>query len=276
MIVRNILWLCIATLHLCSCAASVKQNNEKSPIHITSQFCFNGNCPIEASHTNITIENDIFILSANKKTKFADWVAYKVNSKNLRGSFKKRKWRKDPNIDKEYTFIPSDYKGAYASCGYDRGHQCPLGAFTNNSNSYQINYLSNITPQKSTLNRGAWKNLENKVRRLATELPAEDLYIFTGTYYNGESVCKLPTYRVEYNIPNGYWKIILLKNKGSLNYASFVFPQESKNKNHCNYVSNINHIKLLTKTKFPLKAQNPSKFLLEKLGCKNQERKRTY
>ncbi|CAF3761573.1 unnamed protein product [Rotaria magnacalcarata] len=109
----------------------------------------------------------------NPKTKFADWVAYKVEPKNLNGLNKQRVWREDPKLKPEYSFSPKDYEGGNKACGYDRGHQAPLANFSNNQHADQTNYLSNITPQMSKLNRGAWKRLEDKERLLAKKNKGE-------------------------------------------------------------------------------------------------------
>lgn len=68
-------------------------------------------CPSGAALDNIIVDHDILILSANRNTKFADWVAYQVTPDFIEGPKRERGWAKDPKIDVQYTFIPSDYKG---------------------------------------------------------------------------------------------------------------------------------------------------------------------
>ena len=127
-----------------------------------------GSCPTGAANDNIIVDHDVIILSSNKETKFADWVAYKVTPANINGPERKRNWAKDPKIDAQFTLIPSDYKGmSEAPYFFDRGHQAPLAAFKNHNKWYVVNYLSNITPQKKNLNRGAWKALESTERKFA-------------------------------------------------------------------------------------------------------------
>lgn len=231
-----------------------------------SSFCFEHKCPSKIASDNIVVDHDIFVLSMNPETKFADWVAYKVEPKNLNGLNKQRVWRKDPKLKPEHAFSPSDYEGGNEACGYDRGHQAPLADFSKSQYAAQTNYLSNITPQSLALNRGAWKILEDKERLLAKNTKGE-VYVFTGTYYTGKPMCQLPKARLQHTIPNGYWKIIILKDGTNVAHASFKFQQETKDKNHCNHVTTIEEINRLTKIKFPVSSIISSGSLLKELGC---------
>ncbi len=193
-------------------------------------------------------------------------MAYKVEAKNLNGDYKKRIWKKEPALDTKYTFIPEDYKGANKKCGYDRGHQAPLGAFTNNPNAPKTNYLSNITPQLAKLNQGAWKKLENRVRLLAKDNKGE-VFVITGTYYTGKPMCQLPNARLKYVVPNGYWKIIVLKDGENIKYSSFAFAQETVDKDYCKYKTSVQKIKKLTGIRFPISNESDTNSLSNDLGC---------
>ncbi|NRB11012.1 MAG: DNA/RNA non-specific endonuclease [Rickettsiaceae bacterium] len=234
---------------------------------ITSDLCFNNKCPTNMAKDNFTIKHDIFVLSLNRKTKFADWVAYKVVPQNLSGAYKERKWRSDPKLsDAEYALTPTDYKHAYATCGYDRGHLAPLASFSNHISARKTNYLSNITPQLAKLNRGAWKKLEDRIRLLAREYDGE-VYIMTGSYYTGKTICKLPSAKLEHVVPNGFWKIVILKNDDNIKYSSFYFTQEATDKNYCNYSTSIEKLQQLTSLNFPSITTIRTQPLLEELGC---------
>ena len=70
---------------------------------------------------------------------------------------------------------------AHDSLDTDRGHQAPLASFKGSRYASQVNYLSNITPQKSDLNQGAWKDLEDQVRDIVRT--GRTVYVMTGTLY---------------------------------------------------------------------------------------------
>jgi endonuclease G, mitochondrial len=155
--------------------------------------------------TNKLIVRDIYCLSNNKTTKFADWVAYSLTPSDLNGSpQQERDWQPDPDLKPSETLFPNDYRGAHRALGVDRGHQAPLANFRNR-NWQQTNYLSNITPQSAVLNRGAWKDLEDYERTLANQYG--QIYVITGTAYE-RPMKPLPNASKSHQVPSGYWKII--------------------------------------------------------------------
>ena len=110
--------------------------------------------PLGTVASNDLLIWDLYALSSNDQRKFADWVCYFLTEHETRGSLDlKRKWRNDPWLDSDETLegMPSsqdDYRGAYG-IGYDRGHQAPLASFKGSRFASQVNYYSNITPQRS-------------------------------------------------------------------------------------------------------------------------------
>lgn len=151
---------------------------------IHSQHCLLG-CPYGSANTNDLIIRDIYILSSNDDTKLADWVAYRVDPANF-GKRRKRDWRADPWLDASETLERGDYRRAHRLAGYDRGHQAPLGSFSASRHWYQTNFLSNITPQRSDLNQGPWRVLEERIRKLARTSVRQGkgiAYVMTGPIY---------------------------------------------------------------------------------------------
>lgn len=243
---------------------------EKEPDKVSGSLCYPA-CPeIDSKKQQLIYHND-FVLSYNIDTKYADWVAYKIDRNKISGLNKKRIWRADPKIPAKLAMTPSDYKGVAITCNYDRGHQAPLADFSNSPNWQEVNYLSNITPQKAKLNQGPWNNLESKIRIVAKEFKG-DLYVLTGTYYNHKPVCKLPNARIANTVPNGYWKIVtLVTNDNNVYRASFKFDQETpKNANFCKYQVGTQGLKSLIAYSLNLGTDlynGNSQELLTMLGC---------
>jgi endonuclease G len=175
-------------------------------------------CPSLDIPNNDVVFNHTYALSYNSTTKFADWVAYEVNVLNF-GDSPGREWGNDPLVDDGESLEEDDYKGANRALKTDRGHQAPLASFAGHRHWSELNYLSNITPQKSNLNQGAWVDLENAVR--STVGFRNSLYVITGTLYSED----------EQPLPQAYFKIVY-DLKG--NAASFIFDQELKrNATYC-------------------------------------------
>lgn len=191
---------------------------------IHADLCLHG-CPSGSPITNDIVIRDIYILSSNDATKFADWVAYRVTREAI-GRSESRNWQSDPWLADNETLEPPDYTGANAALGTDRGHQAPLASFTSTDSWRTTNYLSNITPQKSALNQGVWVDLETAVRTLAERLASNAVYVITGPLYERQMPA-LPQADEDHRVPSGYWKIIATETANGITIAAFVFDQET-------------------------------------------------
>jgi endonuclease G len=166
-------------------------------------------------------------------------VAYKVTPASI-GSGMPRKWKPDPLLDDSETLEPADYKGAHAELGTDRGHQVPLASFAGTEEWHSTNYLSNITPQKSALNQGPWKNLEEAERNMARQDKA--VYVMSGPIF-GDSDISLPGADEPTELPEAYWKIISVETETGLKTASFLMPQAAGRKDDfCSFIAPLTTI----------------------------------
>ena len=189
-------------------------------LHIV--HCLAG-CPTGAPSTNDLVVREIFTLSSNDTTKLADWVAYRVTRTTMGASDSlQRNWKPDPFLAENETLEKGDYAKAHSKYEYDRGHQAPLASFAGTLFWRATNYLSNITPQKKSLNRGPWKHLESAVRHAAYHLG--QLYVVTGPLYDGTKMEGLPEADEPHVVPTGYWKVIATKG-GRI--SALIFDQET-------------------------------------------------
>ncbi len=188
--------------------------------------------PAGTPQTNDLLMRDIYALSSNDDTKFADWVAYRLTLETISGDTQTtRNYKADPWLDEDETLEPSDYDGANAALGTDRSHQAPLASFKGTKSWHKTNFLSNITPQKSDLNQGVWRVLEEKVRSLVETRDAVEqgaaVYVLTGPLYE-RAMERLPGADEPHRIPSGYWKIVLIGGDPiTIQAASFIFDQET-------------------------------------------------
>jgi endonuclease G len=200
-----------------------------------NSFCL-GSCP-KVQSGNLYVEHDIFSLSNNPKTKFADWAAYKLTPESI-GPSQARIWKADPKLHESDTLQPLDYEGASEALKIDRGHQVPLANFTGTAYWKNTNYLSNITPQDSELNQGIWKKLEDLERDI-TLSRKQSTWVLTGPvyeYFYGE----LPKTDKPHTIPSGYWKIIMIKDGRETKVGGFFFEQtDGKDKDICQHFASI-------------------------------------
>lgn len=103
----------------------------------------------------------------------------------------------------------SDYTGS----GYDKGHMAPAGNAASATQMEHSFFLTNMTPQEPTLNRNAWRMLEESVRdRFYKE--QTDFRVVTIAMYN-----KPTRIGRDIPVPSGYWKFVIHSGKTDAYYA---------------------------------------------------------
>ena len=101
----------------------------------------------------------------------------------------------------------------YLASGYDKGHMTPADDASTPAEMRETFVLSNMTPQEPTLNRVAWKQLEERVR-LIWQHSTNDVYVVTIAEYN-----KPELLRDTVPVPSGYWKIVFANKEQRWFYA---------------------------------------------------------
>ncbi len=211
------------------------QTQQALPFDNCSVGCPTGGSPL-------TLNRQAYTLNNNGTTKFANWVSYKI-TKDTPASGRPRDWKTDPDIPAGETLDPVDYNGANVALKVDRGHQANLASMAGVPDWQTLNYLSNITPQKSDLNQGPWAHLEDQERNLSKQPGIDQVYVTTGPLYE-HFVGTLPGTNKVHTIPSGYWKIIFVGSSPENGvYASFVMNQETpKGANFCDYQVTVKQI----------------------------------
>jgi endonuclease G len=222
--IQKISFLLVIILLFCYC------HSHPAPESITSSYpnCkhFLYGCPTKPDNDNILIIRDIYALSINAETKLADWVAYRLDPILIRGSREKHKrtLRPDPWVSDSCILERADYKDAFSLMQIEKGHLCPRGSVRGSRDWQAADYFSNIAPQKTNLNHGAWNKLEIKIRDLVNIFTY--VYVVTGPLYE-RKMPMLPNADEKHRIPSGYWKIVAVEIDGMLPiFAAFVFNQD--------------------------------------------------
>jgi endonuclease G, mitochondrial len=206
-----VFWLYVLVSAITQPAAAFEYNDQ----YVTP------NCPLgcpEVDTDNLMVFERLYTLSLNKKSKFADWVAYEVDPRNF-GPSPARVWKNNPLINPDWVLEPSDYKGV-GNTGNDRGHADPLASFAGSMYWPTMNYLSNITPQSKELNRGPWKFLEEAVRDNSSY--GNTLFVITGPIVSKSNGKVLTHANETYKMPVMYWKVVYNYHS----YAAFLYNQE--------------------------------------------------
>ena len=187
----------IISLFLCN--SIVAQNVDLLPISTTGQI----------------IKHKYYNLSYSPQNKQAEWVFYLLTKANSSGGVKrKNNFRPDPLVSTGSASL-DDYKNS----GYDKGHLCPAGDMSFDSQAMsETFYLSNMSPQFPSFNRGIWKKLEDLVRKWAID--EDSLYIVTGPIFINNRGSIGPN---KVTIPGFYYKVIY-DPTGNKKMIGFIIP----------------------------------------------------
>ncbi len=186
----------------------------------------------KASSKGSIIEHSYYSLSYSEENEQAEWVYYKLSPQMTNGEASRSdNFRPDPKVKTGSATLAD-----YAASGYDRGHLAPAGdmSFSKEAMSESF-YMSNMSPQEPSFNRGAWKNLESLVRLWGSH---HDIYVVTGPIFKNN---KGSIGSNNVTIPGYYYKVIYSPSRNEM--IGFVLPNEklpsAKLENYITSVDNI-------------------------------------
>src|SRR5664280_391374 len=197
-----------------------------------------GQCDLlPTSTTQEVIKHTYYTLSFSKKDEQAEWVAYLLTKSMLTGQSERgNNFRPDPSVPDGSAQL-SDYNNS----GYDRGHLCPAGDMTFSDEAMsETFYLSNMSPQVPTFNRGIWKSLETLVRGWAEE--DDSIFIVTGGILSN-SKGSIGIDRV--TVPSRFYKVIY-DLTGEKKMIAFILPNEKGIKQLSEYVVTVDDVEKVT------------------------------
>ena len=204
-------------------------------------FCFYGagaasDTLLPTNNKGLTIKHTYYTLSYSSNDKQAEWVAYSLTPMLINGSQKRAsKFKADPLITDPVG--PS----SYTKSGYDRGHLCPAADMKLSDVSMNESfYMSNMSPQAPSFNRGIWSKLEDKVRDWA--LQKNGVYVVTGPLLNKS--CGFVARSI--TVPCAYYKIIFKQTKSGVEAIAFMLPNAGSSLPLKEFVISIDELEALT------------------------------
>ena len=146
----------------------------------------------------------------DKSKRLALWVAYPIHSIYLGSIGRTDEWGYDPEIENKYQVdcVSRSFGGSY-----DRGHQiASADRLANRQMNVQTFYMTNMTPQFSSLNQLMWAKLEMKVRSYNC---SDTLYVVTGIYFDSAGKTTTDGGGNYISIPTHYFKVLLRTKTGT-------------------------------------------------------------
>ena len=166
------------------------------------------------------VSHTYYTLSYSEDHEQAEWVYYVLKSNQLNSTVERKNNFKPDNKVKTSSAQLHDYKGS----GYDRGHLAPATDMKYNTISMSESFfMSNMSPQSPSFNRGIWKKIEKQFRDWSYKYV--ELVIVTGPVLKGENYGSIGYNKV--TVPKWYNKdaidpsnyerniAIIIKNTGS-------------------------------------------------------------
>lgn len=153
------------------------------------------------------------------------WVVYHLEASSDKGAHLKR----PDNFTTDWRTFGLVTSEDYSHSGYDRGHMAPnhaIALFYGKQAQSQTFLMSNITPQKPSLNQKVWQRLESM--EIDEFLPKfKTLWVYTGPLFNEQAQKLKNSFIVE--IPVAFYKIYIgIQDDGSMKSLAFIIPQNAK------------------------------------------------
>jgi endonuclease G len=184
------------------------------------------------------IQHTYFTLSYSETNRQAEWVAYNLTPESINGPQERTdNFRIDPKV-RNNPVGSGDYSGS----GYDRGHLCPAGDMKLNLTSMsETFYMSNMSPQDPSFNRGIWETLESRVRTWAIE--KNGVYVVTGPIL--KNICgTIKTGTI--SVPCSYYKIVFKDNGNEKIAIALILNNQGSSSSLKSFVTSIDNIEALT------------------------------
>lgn len=172
----------------------------------------------------LMLDHKYFVIAYDKTHNIAKWVKYTLTKDDLNGPGKRpSRFRADPYLQKLGLKIIKHED--YTNTGFARGHLAPAEDFSRTQEAIESTFvMSNVIPQKGSVNSGAWAQLEKKVRSWACG--EENITVITGPIIE-DGLTNLSAGVV---VPNRFFKVII-DNTPPKKAIGFVYNQTDKGQN---------------------------------------------
>jgi endonuclease G len=180
-----------------------------------------------------------FDLGYNEQFEQAAWVAYVITRQEVESGHVERTddFRPDDLIASGTAEL-KDYRGS----GFDRGHLAPAGDMKWDEMAMSESFfLSNMSPQTPSFNRGIWRRLEEQVRSWAVE--KDSLYVITGPVlqnidsFIGENQVGVPAF---------YFKVLVDLSPPDHTFVAFLLPNTGLSGELSNFAISVDSLERVT------------------------------
>ena len=168
----------------------------------------------------VTLQRGEFAIGWSPSLRHPVWAAYHV-VKNARFDALKR-----PNFQKDRSVASCPAAADYARSGYDRGHLVPNRAIVTRygPDAQEKTFLmTNIAPQRPALNRGPWRELEQRISDLWTARYGE-IWVVVGTVSPAAKRTTLEN-APSIDVPEQFYMLIAAQDDDGVRALAVMLPQ---------------------------------------------------
>ena len=188
-----------------------------------------------------TLDYEGFTLSYNPSHRLPNYVAWELTPSEAtadQASRKSQKFRPDKRAENSPT--TTDYTGS----GYARGHMCPAADLKWSSQAmYDSFYMTNVCPQDTRLNGGAWGKLEQKCREWARR--DSSLIIIAGPVLADRITAHIGP-DSDISVPQRFFKIVYAPYARPPRAIAFIFPNTRPDGGFMQYATTVDDAEAIT------------------------------
>lgn len=186
---------------------------------------------------NMKIEYKGFTVYFNSRYHIPNCVIYELTGKETEGEYPRYK---NFLTDEQIPGCANPWD--YTHSGYTRGHMAPAADMKWDREAMKESfYMTNICPQKASLNSGGWNKLEEKVRDWARRDSA--IIVATGPILTPD-MTTIGESRVA--VPKHFYKIVLAPYANPIRAIAFIYPNESSKGALKKYAVTVDDVERLT------------------------------
>jgi endonuclease G, mitochondrial len=210
------------------------------------------------SREKITVlTNCAYIVGYSDVKKNPVWVAYHLRRLGPVGAHAKAPERKDSfRTDPRTAATVDDEAFDFANTKCDRGHMAPsygIGSRYGANAQDETFFMSNMTPQKFSLNRGQWKKLEEMEADLFAN-GCEEVWVITGPIFKG---ARQLIRKSGVEIPDAFYKIVIDEVNGRPRALAFIMEQSTTSSRSMEpFLTSVDSIESLTGLDFLTELRN--------------------
>ena len=248
-------YVLISFLFFESCKSlRIKNEPIKTEKDISKNSSFS--CTIPYFKSGQIVSHSYYNLQYAEEHEQAYWVSYKLTPNFLiKNATRKNNFKPDSKITTGSATL-GDYKGS----GFDRGHLAPAGSMVFNQKAMDESfYMSNMSPQNPSFNRGVWKRLESKVRYWAKN--CDSLFVATGPVLKD---LKKTIGENKVSVPNSYYKVLVRFDNKGIDGIAFLLKNTASKEPLNTFAVPIDSIEAITNIDFNSEWDTPIQNKIEK------------